>query len=73
MKDYHINVFYSEEDEGYIADIPDLEPCSAFGETPEEAVTEVLRVKEAWLEVARENGLPIPEPRYRPAIYQVKG
>lgn len=73
MKDYHINVFYSEEDEGYIADIPDLEPCSAFGETPEEAVAEVLRVKEAWLEVARENGMPIPEPRYRPAIYQMRG
>lgn len=72
MKDYHINVFYSEADEGYIADIPDLEPCSAFGETPKEAVAEVLRVKEAWLEVARENGLPIPEPRFRPAIYQVR-
>ncbi|TXT35143.1 MAG: hypothetical protein FD138_1495 [Planctomycetota bacterium] len=37
MKDYHINVFYSEEDEGYIADIPDLEFCSAFGDTPETA------------------------------------
>jgi predicted RNase H-like HicB family nuclease len=30
MRDYHINVFYSEEDGGYIADIPDLKPCSAF-------------------------------------------
>ena len=38
MKDYHINVFYSEEDEGYIADIPDLKYCSAFGETPVEAI-----------------------------------
>ena len=37
MRDYHINIFYSEEDEGYIADIPDLECCSAFGHTPEEA------------------------------------
>ena len=73
MKDYHINVFYSEADEGYIADIPDLDPCSAFGETPEEAVAEVRLVKEAWLEVAREKGMPIPEPRYRPAIYQVRG
>ena len=73
MKDYHINVFYSEKDEGYIADIPDLDPCSAFGETPEEAVAEVRLVKQAWLEVAREKGMPIPEPRYRPAIYQVRG
>ena len=41
MKGYHINVFYSEEDEGYIADIPDLKFCSAFGETPEDAVREL--------------------------------
>lgn len=41
MKDYHINIFYSEEDEGYIADIPDLKFCSAFGETPEEALRQV--------------------------------
>ena len=38
MKDYHINIFYSEEDGGYIADIPDLESCSAFGKTPQEAL-----------------------------------
>ena len=70
MKDYHINVFYSEEDEGYIADIPDLKHCSAFGETPEEAVREVLIAKDAWLESARAAGKPIPQPRYRPVIYQ---
>ncbi|MBD2184758.1 type II toxin-antitoxin system HicB family antitoxin [Planktothrix sp. FACHB-1355] len=71
MKDYHINVFYSEEDEGYIADIPDLKYCSAFGETPEEAVREVLIAKAVWLETAKVEGKPIPLPRYRPAIYQV--
>jgi predicted RNase H-like HicB family nuclease len=71
VKDYHINVFYSEEDEGYIADIPDLKHCSAFGTTPEEAVREVLMAKSAWLEAARSAGKPIPRPRYRPAIYQV--
>lgn len=71
MKDYHINVFYSEEDECYIADIPDLRFCSAHGETPEEALREVLVAKEGWLAVARDKDLPIPEPRYRPAIYQL--
>jgi predicted RNase H-like HicB family nuclease len=71
MKDYHINVFYSEEDEGYIADIPDLKHCSAFGVTPEEALREVLRAKAAWLEAAQSAGKPIPQPRYRPLIYQV--
>lgn len=69
MNDYHINVFFSEDDGGYIADIPDLEACPAFGETPEQAVAEVLRAKEAWLAVAAEAGQSIPEPRYRPAIY----
>jgi predicted RNase H-like HicB family nuclease len=69
MKDYHINVFYSQEDECYIADIPDLFPCSAHGDTPEEAVHEAIIAKQLWLEVARENQYPIPEPRYRPAIY----
>ncbi|HYT89750.1 MAG TPA: type II toxin-antitoxin system HicB family antitoxin [Gemmataceae bacterium] len=69
MKDYHINVFYSEEDECYIADIPDLKFCSACGASPLEAVREVEKAKKAWLETAREQGKPIPEPRYRPAIY----
>jgi predicted RNase H-like HicB family nuclease len=73
MADYHINIFYSEEDGGYIADIPDLESCSAFGDTPEQALGEVERAKEAWLDAARAAGKPIPPPRYRPVIYQVAG
>ncbi len=71
MKDYHINVFYSDEDGGYIADLPDLKHCSAFGATPDEAVREVQIAKAAWLHAARETGKSIPQPRYRPAIYQV--
>lgn len=63
MGHYHINVFYSEQDGGYIADIPDLEACSAFGRTPQEAVAEVERAKEAWLTAATESGRPIPQPR----------
>ena len=69
--DYHINIFYSSEDEAYIADIPDLKYCSAYGATPQEALEEVLIAKESWLEAAHQNGRRIPEPRYRPAIYQV--
>lgn len=69
-RNYHINVFFSEEDEGWIADIPDLEMCSAFGRTPVEALQEVEQAKVAWLEAAQANGRPIPVPRYRPAIYQ---
>ncbi len=71
MSDYHINIFYSDEDGCYVADIPDLASCSAFGASPEEALSEVERAKAAWLAAARELGRPIPAPRYRPVIYQV--
>ena len=71
MNDYHINIFYSKDDEGYIADFPDLPHCSAFGDTPEMALHEALAAKTAWLEVAKSKNHPIPTPSYRPAIYQV--
>lgn len=70
MKDYHINIFYSEEDEGYVADVPDLEACSAFGKTPQQALAEVEKAKKAWLDAARKNGKPVPKPKYKPVIYQ---
>ena len=60
-------MFYSEEDGGYIADVPDLESCSAFGNTPEEALAEVEKAKGAWLEAAREAGKPPPQRHWHPA------
>lgn len=73
MKDYHINIFYSEEDGGYIADIPDLPGCSAFGSSPEEALREVQCAKQAWLEAAQAEGKQVPLPSYRPVLYQLTG
>lgn len=70
MKDYHINVFYSPDDEAYVADIPDFEMCSAFGATPQDALEQVLIARDAIIEAMREKGLPLPEPRYRPALYE---
>ena len=69
MKDYHINIFFSDEDGGYIADIRDREACSAFGRTPGEALKEVQAAKKAWLAAAKSAGKRVPKPRYRPAIY----
>ena len=66
---YHINIFWSEPDGCWIADVPDLKSCSAHGDTPAEAAAEIEIATECWLEAARDGGLPIPEPRYRPAIY----
>jgi predicted RNase H-like HicB family nuclease len=72
MSDYHINLFYSDEDGGWIADIPDLDACSAFGTTPEEALAEVKRAKENWIAAAKAAGSQVPEPRYRPLICQAR-
>lgn len=68
MKDYHINIFYSEEDKGYSADIPDLKYCSAFGETPIGALQELALAKQAWIESAKAEDKPIPLPTYRPIL-----
>jgi predicted RNase H-like HicB family nuclease len=60
-----------EEDGGCVADIPDLKNCSAFGETPNEALQQVLVSQKLWLEEAQNSNLPIPTPKYRPMIFQV--
>ncbi|MHB8576619.1 MAG: type II toxin-antitoxin system HicB family antitoxin [Dehalococcoidia bacterium] len=73
MKDYHINIFWSDEDSAYVADIPDLVTCSALGGTPDEALAQVQIARLAWLEAARAEEKPIPPPAYRPLIYQATG
>jgi len=66
---YHINVFWSQEDGCWIADVPDLKSCCAFGETPVVALAEAETAIAAWLETAEAHGKAIPEARYKPAIY----
>lgn len=70
MRDDHycICVFYSDEDECFVADIPDLRSCSAFGDTAEEAVREALVARDAWLESARAHHDRIPEPLFQRQI-----
>ncbi|MBP7964899.1 MAG: type II toxin-antitoxin system HicB family antitoxin [Caldilineaceae bacterium] len=62
---YSFSIFYSEKDGGYIADIPDLRFCSAFGNTPEDALSEVQIAKTAWLEAAQTSGKTIPSPFFK--------
>lgn len=59
---YPIKVFYSEEDKGFIAVIPDLPECSAFGETKEEAIKELKTAQELWIKTAKKEGRKIPAP-----------
>src|SRR5207249_7473425 len=63
---YPISVFWSDEDDAWVADVPDLVYCSAFGDTPHEAVAEAERAVQAWLDAARESGRPIPPPSRHP-------
>jgi predicted RNase H-like HicB family nuclease len=66
---YAIEIFYSDEDTGFIAVVPELPGCSAFGETEEEALREVKAAIELWLKVAREDGREIPKPGCREILY----
>jgi predicted RNase H-like HicB family nuclease len=66
MNRYAIVIFWSDEDEAWVADVPDLKSCSAFGDTPEAAVAEVRVAMEAWLAAAGEAGKPIPPPQFQP-------
>jgi predicted RNase H-like HicB family nuclease len=65
---YAMTVCWSEEDDAWVADVPDLKSCSALGDTPEEAVAEVCVAMEAWLAAARDAGHPIPEPQSPAAL-----
>ena len=59
---YCIEVYWSAEDDAWIADVPDLRYCTAHGPTAHEAVAEVELTMELWLEAARSDGRPVPEP-----------
>jgi predicted RNase H-like HicB family nuclease len=59
---YSIELFYSEEDGGYIAMAPELPGCSAFGETEEEALKEIKVAIDLWQETAEKAGREIPQP-----------
>nr|WP_300396282.1 type II toxin-antitoxin system HicB family antitoxin [uncultured Sphingobium sp.] len=66
---YHINLFWSGKDQCWIADVPDLKPCSAQGNMRAEAITNINDAIEGWLAVAQDRGSPIPDACCRPAIY----
>ena len=65
---YEINLFWSDEDDAYIAEVPDLPGCNAHGQTYEEALREVGVVMEAWAEIAAEEGWELPKPKARALV-----
>ena len=66
--DYHyaMIVFWSDEDKCWISTAPDLDPCSAHGSTPDEAIVELKIAIQLVLETKKEMGSPIPKPKYSP-------
>ena len=66
---YHINVFWYPVERCWVADVPDLRPCSASGDSPLGAVTGACQAIEQWIAAAREAELPVPEPCYCPALF----
>ena len=61
MHKYAIEIFYSEDDRGYIAVVPELPSCSAFGETEEMALREIKVAMDLWLETAKSEGATDPK------------
>jgi predicted RNase H-like HicB family nuclease len=59
---YTIELFYSEEDGGYIAVVPELPGCSAFGESEGDAIREVKIAIDLWIETAKKENREIPQP-----------
>ena len=62
---YEVIIYWSDDDQGFIAEVPELPGCAADGTTPEQALAKVQVVASKWIETARELGRPVPEPRGR--------
>lgn len=65
MYNYEIILYWSKDDEAFIAEVPELPGCMADGKTRKEAIENAETIIEEWLEVAKEEGRPIPAPRGR--------
>ena len=63
---YELNIYWSHDDDAYIAEIPELPGCSGRGDTYAEAIAQVQLARDEWIETAKKDGRRIPEPRTRP-------
>ena len=69
MYKYEIVIFWSREDEAFVAEVPELPGCMAHGDTPEEALKNVKEAIDLWIETATEFGMNIPEPKGEKLYY----
>jgi predicted RNase H-like HicB family nuclease len=69
MQRYEITIYWSDEDEVFVAEVPELPGCMAHGETEESALQNIKDAIQLWIDTAREFGDPIPEPKGRRLMY----
>jgi predicted RNase H-like HicB family nuclease len=65
MSRYEMIIYWSDEDQSFVVEVPELPGCMADGHTYREAVTNAERIIEEWLQTARELGRDVPNPRGR--------
>jgi predicted RNase H-like HicB family nuclease len=69
MNKYEVIIYWSEEDEAFVAEVPQLPGCAAHGSSQEAALASAQEAIRLWLDTAKEFGDPIPEPKGRRLIY----
>ena len=62
---YEVIIYWSQEDEAFIAEVPELPGCAADGETYQEALQNVEMIMQEWIETAQEIGISVPQPKGR--------
>ncbi|WP_027358974.1 type II toxin-antitoxin system HicB family antitoxin [Desulforegula conservatrix] len=69
MQKYEIIIYWSNEDQVFVAEVPELSGCMAHGETEEQALKNIKDAIQLWIDTAREFGDHIPEPKGRRLMY----
>ncbi len=69
MDKYELIIFWSAEDEVFVAEVPELPGCMAHGDTQEEALANAKQAVQLWIDTAKEFGDPIPEPKGRRLVF----
>ncbi|MDN3511833.1 MAG: type II toxin-antitoxin system HicB family antitoxin [Candidatus Jettenia sp.] len=69
MYKYKIIIYWSNEDEAFIAEIPEIQGCMAHGDTPEDALENAKEAIQLWIDTAKEFGDPIPKPKGSKLMY----
>ena len=68
MSKYEVIIYWSKDDQAFVAEVPELPGCAADGATYQEALANVETVTQEWIETAKDLGRPIPEPKGRLAF-----